>query len=424
MRIVLITAALLMAFFAKLYAQKDFVTYDRQTYEYYIKGDYKNLKKTADTMFSQGMDYYFLRIRLGVLAYNKQLYSSALKHFDRALKFNSLDTISNEYIYNSYILSGRNEDAKLFLESIPLSKKNFALKSIGKPGFSDFFVGSSVSLYDAIHFKTTRLYHEAIKNSFSINAGFESYLFRRLKGTFVFTNYRKSGTLFAALDTSGAELKLTQSQLYVRLTGYVLAGWEFSGFGQIAVYSETLPSLQPGNVRSTVSKSAEYVGGVGISKNGWKIRTGANLSFSNFSNSNQIRGEGYFTYLPFGNLNLYLILGGMYQSDLNWGPTYQINTEIGFKVSKFLWIEPGIGNGNSFFYARNMGYVMNNSFQIPAITYYGNIIVLTGKKYSVTLTPYFTENQNYYWNLNTYNRITLPNNNSFGGAIKLIYKIR
>ena len=101
MRRLLIIAATLMAISTKLLAQNDFLSIDKQTYDYYMNGDYRNLKRTADTMLSQGMDYYYLRMRLGILSYNNELYSSALKHFNRALEFNSGDTLSREYIYYS-----------------------------------------------------------------------------------------------------------------------------------------------------------------------------------------------------------------------------------------------------------------------------------------------------------------------------------
>jgi hypothetical protein len=422
MRIILTITVLLLAFSANLFAQKDFRTLDQLTYDYYIKGDYKNLKKTADSMFSKGIDYYYLRMRLGIIAYNNQLYSTALKHFPRALEFNSLDTISREYIYYSYLFSGRKADANLYLESLPVAKKNHILKSVDKPGLSVIYAGSSVAGYDVITYETNYLYYEAVKNSLSINAGFESYFFNRFKGAFTYTNFQKTGTVYSVSDSSGRALNFTQNQVYAKLTGYVFPGWEFSGFGHIAFFPEALPQAPSGNISLTKLTRTEYLGGLGISKNGWKIRTGANLSFSNFSYSNQIRGEVYLTWLPFGNLNLYLTSGWMVQTDKNWGGTYQINGEIGLKVFKVLWLESGIVKGNSFLYSRNQGYLLNNSFQIPATTIYSNIIILPGKKFNITLTPFYCKNQIYSWDLNSYFRTNKLTINSFGCSIKLNYK--
>lgn len=424
MRIILTVTFLFLAFLTDLSAQGNFMKLDQQTYDYYVRGDYENLKKSADTLLLQGIDYYYLRVRLGILAFNRQLYPTASKHLHKALDFSSLDTISKEYIYYCYLYSGREADANLYLNSISRDKKNNTLKSVPVPGLLNIYARSTVTGYDVYLYKSNSLYYESVKNSLSISAGFEGYFLNRFKGTFVYTNYRKSGTLYSASNTSGADLNFSQNQLYGKLTGYIFPGWEFSGFGHIAFYSDDLSAAPPGNQNPVTPGVIEYVTGAGVSKNGWKIRTGANFSISNFSSSTQLRGEGYFTWLPSGNLNLYLTLGGMYQNDKYWGGTYQVNQEIGFKIFKSLWFESGVVNGNSFLYSRNQGLTFNNSFQVPATTIYGNIIVLPAKHFSITITPFFTKNHLYSWNLNAYTRTNKLNINSFGGLIKLNYKFR
>jgi hypothetical protein len=424
MRILLTISAILLVHSASLSGQNDFISLDKKTYDFFIRGDYENLKKTADIMFSKGIDYYYLRMRLGILSFNKQLYSSSLKHFSKAAEFNSTDTVSRSYIYYSYLYSGRKSDANLYLESIPPGKKNSELKSIHISGFSDIFIGSSASVYDVLLYRTNWLYYEAVKNSLSVDAGFESYFSARFKGTFAITNYRKTGTIYSASDISGTDLNFSQYQLYTKLTSYFFPGWEFYGFVHGAFYTDSFSPAQTGTGSSTNKSKTEYTAGAGISKNGWKIHSGASFSLSNFSNSTQFRGEANIIYLPSGNLNIYLTSGGMYQFDKNWGPTYQINQEIGFKVYKTIWLEPGIIYGNSFLYARNQGYVMNNSFQIPATTIYGNIIILPGKKFSITVTPFYMKYDIYSWNLNAYTKTRKLSVNSFGGTIKFVYKNR
>jgi hypothetical protein len=422
MRIILIIPVILLFFSADLYAQNDFVTLDKRTYDLFIRGDYENLKKTADTIFSKGKDYYYLRLRLGILSFNKQLYSSSLEHFSKAAEFNPGDTVSGSYIYYSYLYSGRKADADLYLKSIPRGNKTRELKSINMSGISEIFTGFSASENDVYLYRINRFFYESIKNSLSISAGFESLFSGRFKGTFALTNYRKTGTVYSPTNYTGTGLNISQNQVYAKLAGYVFPGWEFSGFSHILFYTDTFSPAQTGAGSSTNKSKIEYLAGVGSSKNGWKIRTGASISLSNFSNSNQIRGEVYLTYLPLGNLNVYLTSGGMFQADKNWGPTYQVNQEAGFKITKFLWLETGIIYGNSFLYTRNEGYVVNNSFQIPTITIYENIIIVPGKKVSITATPFFARIETYSWNLNDYTKTNKLSFNSFGGTIKFVYK--
>jgi hypothetical protein len=413
MRILLTFMVFLPALSVKISAQTDFLTLDKRSYEYYLNSDYRNLKKTADSMITSGIDYYYLRMRLGIIAYLEKQYSVAATNFTKALKFNSADTVSREYLYNCYILSGRKADARLYLESLPEDQKNNVLNSEGTNNLMEVYMSSSATGYETSPYETNNYYFEDINKTFSISAGLESFFSKRLKGTFVFTNYRKDGTIYTRANPSGAGLDFNQNQFYTRVTGYTLTGWAFSGFGHAAFYSD-------GSTDS--GTHSEYLFGLGVMKNGWKIRAGANSSYSNFSYSNQLRGEAYLTWLPFGNLNLYLTSGWMGQTDRNWGGTYQINGEIGLKLFKLLWLESGIISGNSFLFAREQGLILNNSFLIPATVIYSNLIILAGKRFSITLTPAYSENLNYSWDLNAYSTFNKQNNNSFGGIIKLTYK--
>lgn len=413
MRILLTIMVFLLAQSVKISAQIDFLSLDKRSYEYYMNSDYRNLRRTADTMIKAGIDYYYLRMRLGIVAFKEQQYSVASGNFTNALRFNSSDTISREYIYNCFIFSGRKADAKLYLESLTDEEKNNTLRSSGIKNHLEIFVSSSIAGYETSPNETNSPYFEDVKNSFSFSAGFERFFSKRLKGTFVFTNYQKSGTFYQKANPSKTILEFNQNQFYARLTGYTRAGWSFSGFGQAVLYSDA---------SSYYSTNLEYLFGAGVLRNGWKLRAGANSSISNFGYSNQVRGEAYITWLPFGNLNLYITAGWMGQADRNWGGTYQVNGEIGFKVFRLLWLESGIISGNSFLYAREQGLFLNNSFLIPANVIYSNLIISAGRRFSITLSPAYSQNLNYSWDLNSFNRFNEQFNNSFGGTIKLIYK--
>lgn len=409
----------------ELSAQSDYITLDKKTYDYYLKGDYQSLKETTDQMLSDGIDYYYLRMRIAILSYNKQLYPEAVKHFSKALQFNSMDTVSNEYIYYSYLFSGRKDDAHLYLKSVPWNKRNKTLRSIWVPGVTDLFIGSSVSSNEVTLYETNNLYYEAVKSSFGFNVGLEANLSDNVKGVFVYDNFQKRGTVYSENDTTGSDLDFSQHQIYTRISRVFYPGWELSGFGHIAFYKEVATLSQTGFNRFVMPQTnVDYLLGGGIAKNGWRLRSGLNVSYSNFSYFSQIRGEGYLTYLPFGNLNLYFTTGGMYQNDKIWGGTYQVNQEIGFKVFNSLWVETGIVKGNAFLYARNQGSLMNNSFQTPATTIYANLIILPGKHFSISLMPYYSINQIYSWDLDAYTRTDKLNVISYGGAIKLIYKFK
>jgi hypothetical protein len=415
---------LLLALSVSALGQGNYLLIDRQTYDQYLRNDYKNLKRTSGNAIAQGIDFYYLRMRIGILSYNHQRYRQAVNHFTKAIEFNSWDTISREYIYYSYLFAGRYGDANLFLSSIPRDKKNYTLKHLKPSSISNTYLSTSASAYDAFFYSTNSLYYEAMESNLGLSAGVESYFSPRLRGNFVYTYFSKKGKAYSSATPEGKTIDFTQNQLYARLTRLVFPGWEFTGFGHYAMYNDIFSSVQAGTGRraSRGKLISEYLGGIGIIKNSWYLRGGVSASYSNFGKSNQLRGEGHLMYLPFANLNLYFTAGGMYQTDTNWGSTYQVNQEIGLRVCKYFWLEGGAIQGNAFLYARNLGIAVNNSYLIPSSTIYSNLIFLVGKRFSVTLTPYFSENHLYSWDIINYTRTDRVVVNSYGINLKINIK--
>ena len=55
--------------------------------------------------------------------FSRQNYRTAIKYYKNALKFNEKDPIANEYLYFSYLYSGRYNDALLRIESFTPAQK-------------------------------------------------------------------------------------------------------------------------------------------------------------------------------------------------------------------------------------------------------------------------------------------------------------
>ena len=416
MRTLLITGFFILLFSLQSAAQNNNNTLDRLTYEYYMKGDYRNLKLTANKLLAHGTDYYFLRLRLGIGAFNFQNYAEAVENLTAAIRLNSKDTISSEYIYNSYLLTGRKGDARLFLKSIAEQNKNYSLRTSDTKLEYSAYLASSFTFFQSVSQKNTSLYRESLKNSYDINGGFEASFLNRFKATVVLTEFTKTGTFHSIEKKTGAAFQVTQGQAYAKISASIFPGWEASLFGNTAIYPEVSTTID------TVIYDINL--GAGVTKSWWKIRAGTSVSFSNFGNSRQIREEGYVAWLPKGNLNLYFTAAGMFQSDKNWGNTYQANGEAGFRVLKNLWMEAGYVNGNSFLYTRNQGFILNNSFQIPGNYAYTNIILLPSGKITLAITPFYAQYRNYLWNLGTFTKSAEKNPISFGLGIKLTYNNR
>jgi uncharacterized protein HemY len=130
MRNIIFTISIIILVGHRLLAQTNFAELDRVNYQYYLAKDYKNLKRTAKQILKQGNDYYYLRMRLGILAYENQRYGFAYKNFIRAKQQNPFDTIINEYLYYSYLFAGRTTDAIHFFRSLSNNQKNNHLSNL------------------------------------------------------------------------------------------------------------------------------------------------------------------------------------------------------------------------------------------------------------------------------------------------------
>ena len=397
-----------------LWAQNDFISLDRANYDYYLKKDYKNLKKSANKILALGTDYYYLRLRLGILSYEKERYAASVDNFLRARQMNPFDTISNEYIFYSYLFSGRTNDAYLFLKRVNEHQKDRQLKSIKQREGTIVYGGYSFNSYDVYKYSTNSLNYEAIESVSALNAGTQFGMGEHMRGTVGFTNLNKKSTVYSSTDSTGKYGTLTQNQLYFRLNRFFERGWELYGFAHCLFYNTDNSTRTYGRrSSSSTTLNTEVLYGLGFTKKSWYVRGGASFYHSNYSSSTQLAAEGSLSVLPFGNLNLYTTVSGMFQHDKNWGNTYQSNVEIGSKVFKYLWVEAGLLKGNSFLYSRYQGSFVNNSFLIPQSSYYGSFIIPI-KKITLTVTGNYTNNVLYSWDTTDYTRTLKVEKSSVG----------
>lgn len=101
---------LIVVNFSLLAQQKDFVFYDRKTYEFYLNQQWDSVIVYGKDALQSGYDYYYLRMRLGIARYLLEKYDDALEDFQKALDHNASDD-AYEYLYYTLRQLGRYRDA-------------------------------------------------------------------------------------------------------------------------------------------------------------------------------------------------------------------------------------------------------------------------------------------------------------------------
>jgi hypothetical protein len=87
-------------------AKLNFQKADSLTYQYFLKGDWKNLIELSNEAFNREINSKFLRQRAGYAYFMTGDYLAAKYQYGKALAFDQADEITREYLYYSCLLAG------------------------------------------------------------------------------------------------------------------------------------------------------------------------------------------------------------------------------------------------------------------------------------------------------------------------------
>ena len=104
------------SFVAKGQKELNFQFVDTLTYYYYEKGDWENLITLGSAAVKEGIDYKYLRQRLGYACFISGDYIGSLRNFEKALKYDSYDPFTLAYLYYSNLDLLRQESAGYYLK--------------------------------------------------------------------------------------------------------------------------------------------------------------------------------------------------------------------------------------------------------------------------------------------------------------------
>ena len=77
----------------------DFSTVDMLTYRCFIEKKWDSVIVVGKQALSQDIDYYYLRVRMGISYYEKADYFLATVHLKKARQFNGADPVIPNYLY-------------------------------------------------------------------------------------------------------------------------------------------------------------------------------------------------------------------------------------------------------------------------------------------------------------------------------------
>jgi|GEM_PF-691467 len=107
--------------------------YESLTFRLYSEQKWDSLLLIGERAIAEGYDYFYIRARVGIAAFELQKFIRASNHFEAALEFNSNDEFISGALYHAYLYSGRVDEARIFLSTLPASLSQTINNRSGKP---------------------------------------------------------------------------------------------------------------------------------------------------------------------------------------------------------------------------------------------------------------------------------------------------
>ena len=356
---------------------------DSITFQSYLSGDWETLIRTGKDAIEQGIDYKYLRQRMGYAYFVKANYYAARIQYEKALSFDESDMDTRMYLYYCGLNIGDESNARFHARKL----SGDIQKSIGiKP----FNILNAVDV--EYNYKANDDSLEIRSNPGYSRLGVNTQMGYRLNFYQAVSQY--SQTVNKTTSTNQFE--------YYGLLNWSLGAHSTLDLAYHYVNTKVDTTIFPGNM--FLAKFSKRINRFNIGLNG-------SILTNSMGNFTQIGINGG-VIIP-GNMNIYLNSSLQTLSDsIN---THVIFTQsIGTQIFKPLWIEGNITFGNLKNYNDNNGLYLYNSLDATTFRTGVSLFCNLGKK--ITLVGNYTydikEISDPFLNIN-YNY----NQHSFSGGI-------
>lgn len=396
---------------------------DRSTYESYMNKDYDNTIKLGNEALKQGIDFYFLRYRIGVSYYEKKNYEAAISHLEKAKSFQSDDPILMEYLYYAYVFSNHEAKAALLAETfspelkdkIKYNPKIFKSVEVeaGVLFTNNYDKFKNADLKGTNNLGRGTFYSDVLFGNVLIENQFSPKF--KLKNNFSYVSNTSNDIIQLALPAPTTRIYTNKNNYFQwnAIGSYFINDFTISiGAGLYNSSSVIYTVLPPNNpqgqpVSSSTISSSNYSGSISVSKRFKYLAPSLSFSYTNLLDINTLTTEGSLTYYPFGNLNFYGNSKLAYVTN-SFDKNSIFTQLLGVKLTKKIWLEGfgAIGNHQNYI-SENGLFTFNTPDQIN--WYVGSNLNIYLNRFEIGLGYGIQERESYYsngfipTNLNTIN---------------------
>jgi len=358
----------------------DFNRVNGETYRLYLEQEWDSLIDMGKEALRQDLDYYYLRIRLGIACYNTKNFRKAASHFSFALEFNQGDPVALEYLYFARLFAGQQEAARVlrtqfkgdlvlklpaqgpafaeqisagYLYSWGIDPEDFPAEITTYPGVQNValhFSNYSLSLINRLSPRVSLVHEINILNKTNGYLSYDGWVGHyTLDQKVLQTQYYISPHLTLG---KGSEIMPMFHLLGIRYQDFVMQGTGYQGGS--------------GEYSLEEFKKRAYATGLGFKQGLGPVDLHLGMYYSQLNQLNQIQNRVGLVYFPLGNLNLYAgaHVNTQYEYLKGSKDTLRFIPELqfGFAISEKVWFDLNAAMGEMCNYLENNGAIIYNTY--------------------------------------------------------------
>lgn len=360
-----------------------FTQINTESYRLYLVQEWDSLISLGKEALKQDIDFYYLRMRLGIARYEQEKYRQSWIHFRKALEFNQADPLAQEYLYYALLLAGQGDQAMLLRKEF---KGDLALKLAPVKGeflehlgveflYNKALTEELLSDPDAlfadlppgVQYLTRDYFNASLSLGNRLSPGIRlNHLFTYLsKNNFYYYN---DGLYQLQLDPQHVK----QYQYYISPSFTIPSGFTFMPMFHLVSIHYQAPvffsqGMQGGNPRVAwgYSDKLNVVSGLNVLKTAGNLDLQLAAWYANLNNMQQVQNRLGLTWYPLGNLNFYLgaYLNSQYEMTDSTGILRFIpEAHAGLAIAKKVWLDLNAAFGDMTNYLEQNGSLVFNSF--------------------------------------------------------------
>lgn len=391
-------------------AQKNTVTFkevDSTSYALFLKQDWKTLISYGKNAKKEGINFYYLKVRMGIAYFKDGKMLTAMKYLEEAYELNKYDVVVQDYLYWTYRYTGMFLESAIFYEKMDETLKsnlNHKLKIVSAIDVG--VVATNNSDYNGM---LTERNDDELSNSRIFPKNYQLYMLGLNHRFSKSTNFYHRVTVMpvSSVLQQNAESNIdnftfqgTETRYYADATFALGNKWYldpylglfFGKFDEIDLTNEV-----PVDSNEKI-KYTDVLFGASVSKSCYYFRNSANISYSNLGVFNQFQVGYTLSLYPFGNTLIVPFGSIQYQNEsLDSNSESRVVYSGGLSLNtKDVTLTAYVNSGEMHNFNSNNGSVIYNQSAI-GLNEYGAILRVFINKATIKVGYSFMNMKDYYF---------------------------